>query len=171
MAAMAGVHEAAPATSADVNARRDYAANMRATLGRRGINVDKVSDAELNDSVLYHLFPNFSMFKNPAGKLSYRFRPYRNFTDKCIYELMVLQPVPAGVARERDMPLHMLKEGETFEDYSDKLGVLGFLIDQDVENCPKIQRGLHSLDVIQLAKSQEANIIHFNDQLESYIRS
>jgi hypothetical protein len=142
---------------------------MRKAMGARGIDLSGAGDSEICDGVLYQLFPNTFVFKNPAGKLSYRFRPVRGSPEKCVFELINLQPLPPGAAMPKDTPLKMLKKSERFEDFSAVLGVLGYLIDEDVLNCSKVQRGLHNLDFINLARTQEANIAHFQRQIDEML--
>ena len=68
-------------------------------------------------------------------------KPNSLHPESSIYEVMLLDPVPQGKSMPPDSPLQMLKEGEKFADYDDKLNGLGFLLDQDVANCARIQEG------------------------------
>lgn len=150
-------------------ARRFIAESTRAQLKKTGVDLSNVSDAEITDGILYGIFPNFLPFKNPAGHQAYRFRPNGDDPHSCIYEVMNLVPIAPDQDLPRDVPLHMLKPGEKLEDYSDQLGVLGMLLDQDVSNSELIQNGMQSLDYINLGSTQEANIVHLHRNIHDMI--
>jgi phenylpropionate dioxygenase-like ring-hydroxylating dioxygenase large terminal subunit len=150
------------------SARAQVADAYRAAAAARGVDYSHYCDSELLDSMLYVVFPNFFPWGGTFG-LTYRFRPNGLDPESSIYEVILLDPVPQGESMPPDSPLQMLKEGEKFADYDDKLNGLGFLLDQDVANCARIQEGLRSLKHIVLAAQQEKMIRRFHLNLERFM--
>jgi phenylpropionate dioxygenase-like ring-hydroxylating dioxygenase large terminal subunit len=153
----------------DRPAREQIADAYRAAAAARGVDYSHYCDSELLDSMLYVVFPNFFPWGGTFG-LTYRFRPNGLDPESSIYEVMLLDPVPKGELRPADSPLHMLKEGEKFADYDDTLKGLGFLLDQDVANCARIQEGLRSLEHIVFSHEQEKMIRRFHLNLDRFMR-
>ena len=62
-----------------------------------GAAAEKLSDAEVNDSFYFTLFPNFHPW-GAFNRIVYRFRPNGMSVDEAIMECMFLSPFPAGRA-------------------------------------------------------------------------
>ena len=62
------------------------------------LNVDfsSVSDSEMLDSIEYHLFPNAFFFPGTLISMAYRFRPIGDDVDSCLFEILMLEPLPEG---------------------------------------------------------------------------
>ena len=85
-------------------------------------------------------------------------------------EVRVIARVPEGQPRPAGVPLHMLGDDETWSD-APELGVLGGVVDQDMENMELCQEGLKASinQVVELGDYQEVRIRHFHQTLDSYL--
>jgi iron complex outermembrane receptor protein len=101
---------------------------------------NKVTDAELCDSIVYTLFPNFHPW-GAYNRIVYRFRPYGNHHNMSIMECMILNPFKGK--RPKAAPLKMLGVDDDWTD-AFELGLLTRVFNQDVYNLPKVQEGLES---------------------------
>lgn len=148
-------------------ARAMLGAVARANLeGAVGPNAS-VSDACLNDSIYYTLFPNF----HPWGgysRIVYRFRPYKNHYNKSIMECYYLSPFQGE--RPAPAPIHWLSEDDDWT-AAPELGMLAKVFQQDTFNLPKVQEGLEAaqFDEVVFANYQETKLRHFHQLLEQYL--
>jgi hypothetical protein len=87
-------------------------------------------------------------------------------------EVMILKPVPEGGPRPRAVPFRLLRPDEPWSD-AKELPILGPVIDQDMENMPYVQEGLHAsgTGTVHLARYQESRIRHFHATLDRYVSS
>ncbi len=152
------------------NLRQVAAEPIRESLrGMLGDEMDKVSDAELLDSIYLTVFPNF----HPWGafhRIVYRFRPNGDNPDECIMECMYLAPSPTGEERPPAAPIHHLGADDDWVDATE-LGMLAKVFNQDVVNMPEVQRGLKAMkkgEVI-FANYGETKIRHFHKLLDEWI--
>jgi phenylpropionate dioxygenase-like ring-hydroxylating dioxygenase large terminal subunit len=152
-----------------MTARAFLGETVRQTLTHKGLKVEEVSDAELLDGILYQIFPNLMLFRNPGGHTGYRFRPYGTDPNFSLYEVFNLQPPVEGAERPRDVPLHMLSADETFEDYREDMGVRAMALAQDVSNGPLIQKGVRGIERMHYGRTQERNIVAFHRNLDSWL--
>ena len=95
------------------------------------------------DQNQYNIFPNFTLWPAANSPLCYRFRPFGNDPNKSIFEVWFLYPKPeygdaAKVGRER-----RLAEGEKWANVAE-LGGYGPIIDQDMPNLARLQKGLRA---------------------------
>jgi Ring hydroxylating alpha subunit (catalytic domain) len=74
--------------------------------------------------------------------LIYRFRPDGDDHRSCLFDMSLLEPVPTGCKPLRDASLTMLASDEKFSDREPR--EFGAIVDQDVANCPKVQKGLEA---------------------------
>jgi len=153
----------------DMTARQVFAQILRMNLQASVPSVQRVSDAELNDSIYYTLFPNF----HPWGgysRINYRFRPFENDPNRSIMEVFLLSPFRG--TRPPAAKTHWLEADEPWTN-APELGTLANVFDQDTFNIPKIQIGLRaaSHDHVTLARYQETKIRHFHTLLEKYINA
>lgn len=150
--------------------RTVLADRIRADLAARtGRDFSDLSDAEALDGIEYFVFPNFFPWAGFLTPLVYRFRPWDGEPGRCLMEVMLLEPLPAG-DRPPPAPLHMLRDDERFAD-APELGYLGPILDQDTRTVTLVQRGLRAStrDETLLAHTQEARIRHFHHLLEELL--
>jgi phenylpropionate dioxygenase-like ring-hydroxylating dioxygenase large terminal subunit len=148
---------------------RDLLAGMiRDQWTSNGVDLSNVSNSELIDTPLYMVFPNFMTFRGPGGTIGYRFLPDPDDHTACTFEVFYLVPVPAGQPLPKDTPLTMVADDARFADYPDT-GALGFLIDQDVDNCRLVQKGLYGIDALNMGESIEGLIAVFHRNLREFM--
>jgi len=130
-------------------------------------SVTHLSDAELNDSFYYTVFPNFHPW-GAYNKLNYRFRPNGNDPNSSIMEVIYLAPFRGK--RPAPAKVHWLEEGESWTE-APELGPLCKVFDQDTVNLPNVQRGLRSAkhSHVTFSNYQETKIRHFYALLDRAI--
>jgi phenylpropionate dioxygenase-like ring-hydroxylating dioxygenase large terminal subunit len=151
---------------------RQYAAAeiRKKMLKNKGLDFSAVSDAELVDNPSYWVFPNMRMTHSPFSVLAYRFRPNGDDHLSSIYEVMNLMPMSESESLPKDAPLQMLKPGERLADYQDQIGLVGLLLDEDVSNSARVQKGLRVLNKRTVAaKRMEKNIVSFHRNMDAWI--
>jgi len=149
--------------------REVFAQMMRMNLQASVPSVQRVSDAELNDSIYYTLFPNF----HPWGgfsRINYRFRPFENDPNRAVMEVFLLSPFRGS--RPSPAVMHWLDIGEPWT-AAPELGTLANVFDQDTFNLGNVQRGLRaaSHEHVTFARYQESKIRHFHTLLEKYVNA
>ena len=132
-----------------------------------GDAVDKMSDAEMTDSIDYSLFPNF----HPWGGLNrivYRFRP--NGNDHCSAVMEVLFLAPYSGDRPPPAKVHALSAAEPWT-AAPELGMLAKVFDQDTFNMAKVQLGLEATfkPGTTLGNYQESKIRWLHDLLDEWV--
>jgi hypothetical protein len=151
-------------------ARRTLADHRRAQLAQviGAEKADALSDAEMCDSIVYAVFPNFHPWGS-YNRITYRFRPYGDHHDLSIMECMILSPFKGD--RPPAAPLRMLGVDDDWTD-APELGLLTRVFNQDVYNLPKVQAGLESgaLEEVVFARYQETKIRCLQEQLEHWVR-
>ena len=142
-------------------ARRE---GMRGVLGARA---DELSDAELDDSIYYTLFPNFHPW-GAYNRIVYRFRPNGDDHRTSIMECMFLSPFTG----ERPTPakIHWLGADDDWTE-APELGLLARVFNQDVFNLPKVQAGLGALKnpEVVFANYGETKPRHFHQLLDRFL--
>ncbi|MBJ22600.1 MAG: aromatic ring-hydroxylating dioxygenase subunit alpha [bacterium] len=135
-----------------------------------GVDTGSVSDAEIQDVIQYSLFPNIVLFGGLGSPLFYRARPDGNDPNSCLFEVMILQPVPVGAERPTPAKRRWLEEHEKWSDVPE-LSYFGPVLDEDQEVMPQVQRGLRASrkPSISLSVYQESRIRHFRRTLEEYV--
>ena len=122
---------------------------------------EQLSDAELNDSIYYTLFPNLHPW-GAYNRIVYRFRPHGDRHDMSVMECMYLEPYDTSKPKPPAVPIHWLDVDDDWTD-APELGMLARVFNQDSFNLPKVQKGLASLRKdITLANYQETKIRHFH---------
>jgi hypothetical protein len=134
------------------------------------VDLSAVSNSEMLDSIEYHLFPNACFFPGIVIPLIYRFRPLG--VDKCIHDIMLLSPVPAGAPRPAPAQKESLGIDEPYVSLdSFKANRLSAVLDQDTDNFKRQWAGIKaSMKGAQtLGNYQEARIRHFHHTLDRYL--
>lgn len=159
--------EPAVEVPADGTARSTLASLSRANLETLVQPGASLSDACLNDSIYYTLFPNFHPWGGYA-RIVYRFRPYRNHHDKAVMECFYLSPFKGE--RPAPAPMFWLEEDQDWTE-APQLGMLAKVFQQDSFNLPKVQAGLEAaqFDEVVLANYQESKLRHFHQILAKYL--
>jgi hypothetical protein len=132
-----------------------------------GGGVDRLSDAEMMDSLDYTVFPNF----HPWGALNrivYRFRPNGDDHRSSIMEVLYLAPF-AG-ERPPPAPVRWLGEDESWTN-APELAMLGKVFDQDTFNMANVQRGLEATAKagVTLGRYQESKVRWLHQKLGEWV--
>ncbi len=148
---------------------RAVAAEMARTRWRPivGDTVDRMSDAEMMDSLDYTLFPNFHPW-GAYNRIVYRFRPNGDDHRSSIMEVLMLSPFRGE--RPPPAPVHWLEEHESWS-AATELGMLGKVFDQDLFNMANVQTGLEATfkPGITLANYQEGKVRWLHDLLTEWV--
>ena len=144
--------------------------NRAAYAEATGRDLSHATLAELQDAILYSVFPHFQIWAGYFGNIVYRAMPDGNNPESCIYDVMVLGRHKAGEAKPAAPAVHWLKDDEPFST-APELGALGPVLDQDMRNLPHMTRGLKSslTGVVTLASYQELRIRAHHRTLDSYL--
>ncbi len=156
---------------ADVCARAWLADGFRRSFSRQWrCDLSGASDAEMLDSIQYLLFPNFAPWGGYAIPIAYRFRPWQDDPNQSLMEIMMLHPQPDDGDFVTAEPFR-LAPGQSWTE-APGFQALGYVIDQDMQNLPRVQKGLRAARHrhVTLSDYQETRIRHFhtrlNEQLE-----
>jgi len=128
--------------------------------------------AELEDAILYSLFPNFQVWVGYHGNIVYRFLPNGDDPDSCLFDVMILLRYPKGSERPPAVPVHRIPDDQPFAS-APELGALGPVFDQDDSNMPAVQRGMKASrkGAVSLASYQESRIRHLHQTLDKYLKA
>jgi nitrite reductase/ring-hydroxylating ferredoxin subunit len=153
-------------------ARSVAAAALREELGEKlGVDFSETSDSLIMDSIEYHMFPNMFFFPGINIPMVYRFRPNGSDIDSCIFDLMILEPIPAGTEpAEPPEPVQLTVEQSYTE--VEALKWLAPVYDQDTGNLQMQQEGLktNAKPGITLGNYQEARIRRIHLTLEEFLQ-
>jgi phenylpropionate dioxygenase-like ring-hydroxylating dioxygenase large terminal subunit len=135
----------APRGSIDVpegsTARHVVAEAFRSRLGPLfGVDLSTVSDSEILDAHLYHLFPAFAPWAGTGQSLVYRWRPGPT-PDTCFMDVMRMAPLPEGAPRPAPAPIQRLRLEQSWSE-AEGMGGLAAVFEQDMANLPRVQLGL-----------------------------
>lgn len=134
-----------------------------------GYDHSDATDAELLDALVYNVFPNFAPWGGYMPNIVYRWRPGKT-PDTCLMEVRVLSRVKKGEPIPRGCEMHMLGPDEPWTAAAE-IGGLGPVFEQDMENLPYVQKGLHfsKNGEVQLGDYQEIRIRQFHRTLMKYL--
>jgi nitrite reductase/ring-hydroxylating ferredoxin subunit len=154
----------------DQSAREALGAALRTSYTEQnGYDHEDATDSELLDALVYNVFPNFAPWGGYMPNIVYRWRPGKT-PDTCLMEVRVLARVKKGDPIPRGVPMHFLATDEKWTD-APEIGGLGAVFEQDMENLPYVQAGLHCSKngKVQLANYQEIRIRQFHDTMDKYL--
>jgi phenylpropionate dioxygenase-like ring-hydroxylating dioxygenase large terminal subunit len=137
------------------------------------VSGEELSDAtmsELQDAILYSIFPNFQVWIGYHGNIVYRFLPNGDDHNSCIFDAMLLFRYPKGTDRPAAKPVTKLRPDQKFAE-AKEIGDLGPVFDQDDANMPAVHRGMKASHkrAVSLASYQESRIRHLHQTLDKYI--
>ena len=141
-----------------------------------GVDLSGLSNAEAIDAVEYAVFPNFIPWAGDGFPIVYRYRPNGSDPNSCIVDVMFMAPLPDGVPCPAGAKPHWLDgDGREVPDWSQapELGILGPILNQDMGNVVRIQRGLKTTRKkgVTLGAYQEVRIRHFAQTLQKYLEA
>ena len=149
--------------AADLRAARELLIDrVAASAARTGSDFSGLTRGQLIDDWHYHVFPNLVFNAHAGGFLFFRIRPDATSPDRCFFDLQIY----AAVDDQTRAGYRYQAPGEVAE----RAVSLGEVLDQDLENLPRVQRGLHhdALDVVTLSR-QEIRIVQLHEVLDRYL--
>lgn len=163
----------APVTLAQGETARTYAARVtrEALQAEDHWDYQDKSDAEMLDALLYNVFPHQSFWAGHAPNLVYRWRPNGLDPETSIMDVVILKRVPKGAARPAPVAEQRLRLDENWTDSPSMSGTLGAVFEQDMDNLPQVQMGLHSsgTGVVNFALYSEMRIRHMHIKIAKMI--
>ena len=166
-----------PTDIPDGKTARDVASEIHRTEFAKlyGVDMAKMSNTELIDATEYALFPNFIPWAGDGFPIVYRFRPDGDNHQSAIVDVMLMGLCPEGI----DPPtaeIHWLDAaaGSDSPDWTQapELGALGAILNQDMANLSRVQRGLRaSRKDVTFSAYQESRIRHFAHILDRYLEA
>lgn len=152
------------------NPRAVVAAILRAGMGPRlGVDLDGVSDSEVLDAILYHLFPAFAPWAGLGQPLVYRWRPGRT-PDTCFMDVWRLAPIPDSGEVPEPATCTRLSLEQPWKE-APRMGTLADVFEQDMENLPMVQAGLKSTGKrgVSFGNYQEARLRQIHQTIDRFI--
>lgn len=135
-----------------------------------GMDLSEATLCELQDAILYSVFPNLQIWGGYFGNIVYRFIPDGDDHEHCIFDMRVLGRYAPDQECPKAPPVHRLGDDEPFEK-AEELGALGPVFDQDMGNLPAMTKGLKSSrdGRINLAHYQEVRLRHHHRTLQKFL--
>ncbi|HEX5460478.1 MAG TPA: aromatic ring-hydroxylating dioxygenase subunit alpha [Steroidobacteraceae bacterium] len=141
--------------------RRDVQKHKRAYGASQGKDYSRLSDDQLTDDFHYLIFPNLSLNVHADDFWIFRQRPHPRDPDRMFYDIMTFELVADG----KEWPARAEHKRWKHGDKS-----IGLVLDQDAENLPGVQAGMHSQGFKGLwIGAQELRIRHFHKVLDDYV--
>ncbi len=109
---------------------------------RYDADLSHVSDTEVLDASLYHLFPAFAPWAGIGQSLVYRWRPGAT-PDTCFMDVIRLAPIPDSGEAPPPAPTQRLTLEQSWKEAEGMAG-LADVFEQDMSNLPRVQAGLKS---------------------------
>jgi phenylpropionate dioxygenase-like ring-hydroxylating dioxygenase large terminal subunit len=157
-----------PEVPEGTTARQHVCDLTRAAGASQGLDAERISDAELLDTIAYNIFPNFLVVLRPGASSAMRFRPNGDDHTTSIFEYMVFNVMPPDQDLPGDVPLHMLGPDESLVDYQEQIPA-AYFYDQDVGTLVLAKKGLRNADQLLFGHRQERNIVAFHRHLAQFI--
>jgi phenylpropionate dioxygenase-like ring-hydroxylating dioxygenase large terminal subunit len=136
-------------------------------------NVLALPDAIMVDSILYFMFPSFTIWLSETLPFTYRFLPHEDDPNMSYLEVRLLRRYPQGTPRPPSAPVIEVGPDESVVEKAPVFGALGVIFDQDMDNMPKVQQGMRAADPERhhsmLGTYQEAIIQHWHKVLDKYV--
>lgn len=133
-----------------------------------GVPVEEVPMEEATDYLQYQVFPNLLV---ELSGLVLRFRPWGDDPNQCLVEIMLFDRFPEG---QQPPPVEVTWMGDDGHWADVKgLGPIGAVLDQDINNICRLQRGLKATNKksIILARYQESLIRWHHHIIDEYLRA
>ncbi len=148
-----------PAVPQGLTLRDVLADRVRLTAAAVGVDLARLSTAQVMDMQQYNLFPNATIVAFPDLLQVVKARPGPT-PDECIMDTLVFERRPFGSPHSPPTRVSVAPGDIDF----------GLVINQDVEALGRIQRGLHQPGFTDLTLSgEECRIVNLHRNLETYL--
>jgi nitrite reductase/ring-hydroxylating ferredoxin subunit len=129
------------------------------------------SDAEMIDTIEYHIFPNMVLFPGLSLPMVYRFRPLGRDPSRTLFELLFLRPVASDGRRPEPAEVVTVSEQESYSIVPGFDPAFGAVYDQDTNNLRAQQQGFLAGKKRgqTLGNYQEIRIRHFQQTVDQYL--
>lgn len=159
------------ASKEDVLANYRAAADLNKDFLRNiiGEEVEKFSDAELNDGNFCDVFPNFHPWSGWA-RIVFRFRPHGDNPNECLMDVMLLGPWAEGKPKPPAVQERRLAPDQPWCE-APEIGNLARIIDQDCDNVAQVYAGLKAKHPghIWYSAYQESKIRNFHERYGAWV--
>jgi nitrite reductase/ring-hydroxylating ferredoxin subunit len=144
--------------------------NRKAYEEATGEDLSAATLAELQDAILYSVFPNFQVWAGYFGNIVYRFIPDGDDHEHCIFDVYLLGRHPQGTPCPPAARLNRLPDDAPFTE-APEIGALGPVFEEDMRNLPHMMKGLKASKrgAVSLASYQESRIRHHHETLDKYL--
>lgn len=144
--------------------------NRQAYAAAAGADLSDATLAELEDAILYSVFPNFQVWAGYFGNIVYRVIPDGDDQNHCLFDVYLLGRYPAGSACPPAAPLNRLGDDQPFT-AAPEIGALGPVFEEDMRNLPFMMKGMRASQrgQVSLASYQESRIRHHHLTLDKYL--
>lgn len=135
-----------------------------------GRDLSHATLAELQDAILYSIFPNTQIWAGYCGNIVYRVIPDGDNHESCLFDVMLLWRHKEGEVPPSPARLNRLPDDQPFS-AATELGALGPVFDQDMNNLGAMTKGLRASKkaAVTLASYQESRIRHHHETLDKYL--
>jgi len=152
--------------STEAEARSAFAAAIRAMGPALGADFSRLSEAQMCDDFHYTVFPNVTFNTHSMFVWVFTHRPHPDDPNKMYFDFVSLVNMPAQDVARPERILLRAADGDTVGGKVEG----GELLDEDLYNLPRIQRGMRSAAFQSLhLGTQEIRIRHFHETLMSYV--
>ena len=153
-------------TGSEAEARRAFADAVRGFAPATGADFSRLSEAQMCDDFHYTIFPNVTFNTHSMFVWVFTHRPHEEDPNKMYFDFVNLVNVPA---QDVPRPEKLRLRASAGDGMAGKLDG-GELLDEDLYNLPRIQRGMRSAAFRELhLGTQEVRIRHFHETLMRYL--
>ncbi len=131
-----------------------------------GVDLSNLNRFDMIDYVWYDVFPNFMPWPTLGYPLGYWFRPDGG-PSHCTMDVILLLPFEGERPRSAERVVV-----EPDEPTGPLIGPIGYILDEDMANMERIQRGLESsvTGTVNFASYNEVRLRHFHRTLTTYVK-
>jgi phenylpropionate dioxygenase-like ring-hydroxylating dioxygenase large terminal subunit len=147
-------------------ARAAYAEAIRKLGPMLGADFSQLNESQMCDDFHYTIFPNVTFNTHSMFVWVFTHRPHPEDPNKMYFDFWNLMNTPNQRLPRPEKKLFRTANGDTLAGVCDG----GDLLDEDLYNLPRIQRGMNSraFEALHLC-TQEVRILHHHDTLMRYI--
>jgi phenylpropionate dioxygenase-like ring-hydroxylating dioxygenase large terminal subunit len=133
----------------------------RAAAEAAGVDTSRLSDEQITDDHQYSIFPNVTLNLHAEGFALFRYRPHTDDPARCQWDIQMFNRLPRGTGEPLRAPHEVVDAGG---------GTLGQILEQDLANLARVQRGLAAAGAMNLGlTSEDMRIAHFHKVLADYV--
>ncbi len=147
-------------------ARAAFAEQIRKIAPTLGADVSELNESQLCDDFHYTLFPNVTFNTHSLFVWVFTHRPHPEDPNKMYFDFISLMNAPSQDIPRPEKRFYRTADGDTLDGEHEG----GDLLDEDLYNLPRIQKGLRSRAFRELhLGTQEVRILHFHRTLMDYL--